>query len=172
MNELWELARFFTGLSLMSFGGGKVVLPAIQREVVTQHWMTSTEFLHIYSIGQAAPGPAMLIVLVVGYKAAGLAGAVVAAACMFAPTCLLMVVLTRAWDRMAGSPWHDAVEEALAPITIGLILASAWVIGVDAITDWTTFLIFAVSTAVMLRTKISTLTIVAVSGVLGWLVYR
>lgn len=171
-STLLELARFFTTLSLMAFGGGKVVLPAIQHEVVKQGWMTATEFLHLYAIGQAAPGPAMLIVLLVGYKAAGLAGAVVAAFCMFAPTCLLMVLLTHAWDRMAASPWHDAVEDALAPITIGLILASAWILGVDACTDTVTFIIFLLATAVMLRTKVSTLTIVAVSGLVGWLVYR
>lgn len=169
--NLLELARFFTSLSLMAFGGGKVVLPAIQAEVVKMNWMSSVEFLHLYAIGQAAPGPAMLIVLLVGYKAAGLLGALVAAFCMFAPTCLLMVLLTRAWDKLAASPWHDAVEEALAPITIGLILASAWILYVDAVSDTVTFLIFALSTAVMLRTKVSTLTIVAVSGLVGWLVY-
>jgi chromate transporter len=122
---LLQLLGLFAGLSMLAFGGGSGVIPDIQRAAVDQHhWMTAREFLDMFAISRAAPGPGSLIVILVGLKAAGLAGAAVSFTAMFAPSCLAVHVVARFWHRAARSAWRAVVERALAPVAIGMTFAS------------------------------------------------
>jgi chromate transporter len=122
---LWQLFWLFTLLSLVAFGGGTGVLPDIQRAAVdVHHWLTAKEFLDLFAISRAAPGPGSMIAAMVGQKAAGLAGAMVAFFAMFAPSSLLVFVVARFWNRAARKPWRAVVERALAPVGIGMTFAS------------------------------------------------
>jgi len=74
--SLWAIALLFSSLSLVAVGGANVVVPEMHRQAVDiGHWMTDTEFASLYAIVRAAPGPNMLISTLIGWKAAGLAGA-------------------------------------------------------------------------------------------------
>jgi chromate transporter len=122
---LWQLFWLFTLLSLVAFGGGTGVLPDIQRAAVdVHHWLTAKEFLDLFAISRAAPGPGSMIAAMVGQKAAGLAGAMVAFFAMFGPSSLLVFVVARFWNRAARKPWRAVVERALAPVGIGMTFAS------------------------------------------------
>ena len=122
---LVQIASLFAVLSLLAFGGGNGVLPDMQRAAVDQHhWMTAREFLDMFAISRAAPGPGSLIVVLIGQKAAGLAGAAVAFVAMFGPSCLVAHLLARVWHLAARSDWRPVVEQALAPIAVGLTFAS------------------------------------------------
>ena len=113
---LVQIASLFAVLSLLAFGGGNGVLPDMQRAAVDQHhWMTAREFLDMFAISRAAPGPGSLIVVLIGQKAAGLAGAAVAFVAMFGPSCLVAHLLARVWHLAARSDWRPVVEQALAP---------------------------------------------------------
>lgn len=123
---LLKLFGLFAVLSMLAFGGGAGVMPDMQRAAVeTYHWMTAAEFLDMFAISRAAPGPGSLIVLLIGQKAAGLPGAAVSFVAMFLPSCLIVHCLARFWHRAGQAAWRDVVERALAPVAIGLTFASA-----------------------------------------------
>jgi chromate transporter len=122
---LLQLIGLFAGLSMLAFGGGSGVIPDMQRAAVEQHhWLTDREFLDMFAISRAAPGPGSLIVVLIGLKAAGLAGAALSFAAMFAPSCLAVHIVARYWQRAARSAWRAVVERALAPIAVGMTFAS------------------------------------------------
>jgi chromate transporter len=122
---LLQLASLFAGLSMVAFGGGAGAIPAMQRAAVDQyHWLTAKEFLDMFAISRASPGPGSLIVVLIGLKAAGLAGAAVSFVAMFGPSCLVVHLVARYWDRAARSAWRAVVERALAPVAVGLTFAS------------------------------------------------
>jgi chromate transporter len=122
---LLQLIGLFAGLSMLAFGGGAGVIPDMQRAAVDQHhWLTAQEFLDMFAISRAAPGPGSLIVILIGLKAAGMTGAAVSFVAMFAPSCLVVHVVARYWQRAALSAWRAMVERALAPVAVGLTFAS------------------------------------------------
>lgn len=122
---LLQLFWLFAILSMLAFGGGSGVMPDIQRAAVeTYHWMTPGEFLDMFAISRAAPGPGSLIVILIGQKAAGLPGAAVSFVAMFLPSCVVVHFLARLWHRAGHAVWREVVEAALAPVAIGLTFAS------------------------------------------------
>jgi chromate transporter len=122
---LLQLIGLFAGLSMLAFGGGAGVIPDMQRAAVDHyHWLTAREFLDSFAISRAAPGPGSLIVVLVGLKAAGMVGAAVSFAAMFAPSCLAVHIVAKYWHRAARSAWRAVVERALAPVAVGLTFAS------------------------------------------------
>jgi chromate transporter len=125
MTVLVQLAVLFAGLSMLAFGGGSGVIPDMQRAAVDQHhWLTAREFLDMFAISRAAPGPGSLIVALVGLKAAGLAGSAVAFVAMFGPSSLAVHLVARFWHRAAQSGWRPVVERGLAPVAVGLTFAT------------------------------------------------
>jgi chromate transporter len=126
---LGVLAAQFALLSLLAFGGVNTVVPEIHRSAVeVHHWMSDGDFANYFAIAQASPGPNALIVTLVGWKVAGLPGALVATLALCAPACLLTFVVVRVWDRIRQSPWHATVQAGLAPVTVGLVAASAYLL--------------------------------------------
>ena len=90
MDRLWILAVDFLMLSLLTVGGATTMLPEMHRNLVeVQGWMSSEEFAQLFALAQAAPGPNVLVISVFGWKAAGVAGALVATLAMILPSCLL-----------------------------------------------------------------------------------
>jgi chromate transporter len=126
---LAALAAVFTGLSLLAFGGGNTILPEMQRALVAHHhWMTAAEFNALYGLAQAAPGPNMMIVTLLGWRLAGLPGAMITTAATFLPTTALTIAVLRLWDRARDARWRTTLQRALIPVTAGLVTASACVI--------------------------------------------
>lgn len=170
---LLSLASFFGLLSLMSFGGGNTVIPAMHHQAVTlQHWMTDPEFAAAFAITQAAPGPGMLIVSLIGLKAAGWWGALVATVAMFLPCCLLTYGATLGWGKFHESRWGRAVERGLAPVALGLVFASSVIIARAADHDWPAYGVTAFSALVFTKTRVNPLWLIGASafaGAMGWL---
>jgi chromate transporter len=122
---LLQLASLFAMLSMLAFGGGAGVIPDMQRAAVDQHhWLTAKEFLDMFAISRAAPGPGSLIVVLIGLKAAGIAGAAISFVAMFGPSCLMVHLVARYWHKAARSAWRALVERALAPVAVGLTFAT------------------------------------------------
>lgn len=126
---LWQLIGFFGMLSLVSVGGGNAVMPEIHRfSVLTQQWVTAADFNALYAIAQAAPGPSSMIVALIGYKAAGWAGAAAAAAAMYIPSSLIILTAVRFLESFRESFWAPVFERAIAPLGVGLIFSSAYIV--------------------------------------------
>ncbi len=153
---LLQLIGLFAGLSMLAFGGGTGVIPDMQRAAVDQHhWLTSREFLDMFAISRATPGPGSLIVLLVGLKAASWAGAAVSFAAMFAPSCLMVHVVARFWQRAARSAWRAVVERGLAPVAVGLTFATGLALMRSTEHGWLPWGITLVSSVLFAVTEIN-----------------
>lgn len=163
----------FGALSVMAVGGGTAVLPEMKSLTVNQyHWLTSDQFGQIYSLGQLAPGPNMLMVAVIGHRVAGYAGAAAALLGFFAPAGVIMFVCGRYWDRFESSPWKIAVQRGLAPLTIGLMLAGTWVLAKTVILNVPTAVIAVVVTVILLLKHVNPAFLILAGGVCGYLLGR
>src|SRR5205085_10624899 len=126
---LIALAVVFAPLSLLAFGGGNAVLADIaQQAIVVHHWTSEREFADLFALSRAAPGPGSMLAALIGWKAAGFAGALVATAAFYLPSAVLVYGVGRLWGRWRGSPWHAAIERGLLPIAAGLLLSGGIVV--------------------------------------------
>jgi chromate transporter len=166
---LLELALWFALLSLISFGGMPAVMPEMQRLVVeVNRWATSEEFVQLFALGQAAPGPNVLIVSLIGWKVASLPGALVALFAVCGPTAVLAWWVSGLWERFKDSPWRIAIGRAIAPLVVGLILSSGVILAMPGGSpDWRLWLIAGSSAAASLATRLNPLWILAVGGAMA-----
>jgi chromate transporter len=168
VRTLLTIASVFASLSLVSIGGGNTVLPEIHRAAVQrEQWMSNQQFADIYAISEAAPGPSSMISSLVGYKAGGLLGAVVAMTAILLPSSLLMYVACLTWERFRTAKWRIAFEKGLAPVSLGLLFSSGLTVVRSSDHTAVAYLITAVTTVLFVRTKISPLLVMAACGVLG-----
>ena len=170
MSRLLQVCWVFGMASLLSFGGGSAIVPELQRQTVDEfHWLTAQEFADSFAITQVAPGPSTLIVLLIGYHAAGLPGALVATVAMVLPAAILVWLVTRSWLHTRHARWHTALERGLAPIGLGLVAASGIVISRGIDTGVGGWLITGASTAALVLTRANPLIVVTAGGVVGLL---
>jgi chromate transporter len=165
---LAQLAMDFSVLSLIAVGGAITVLPEMHRSVVEVHgWMSGAQFAELFALAQAAPGPNILVVSLIGWKVAGLAGAVVATAAVCGPSCVLTFTVSRIWQRFRGAHWRKAVEDGLVPVTVGLLLAGGYLITLAADHSWSGFAVTAATAGVVLTTRIHPLWLFGAAGLIG-----
>jgi chromate transporter len=167
IQTLLQLIALFAMLSMLAFGGGAGVIPDMQRAAVDHyHWLSDRQFLDMFAISRAAPGPGSLIVVLIGLKAAGFAGALVSFVAMFGPSCLLVHVIARFWRQAAQSAWRALVERALAPVAVGLTFASGLTLMRGTEHGWLPWTITIASTAVFSLTEVNPLVLLAIGSVL------
>jgi len=165
---LWQLASGFGAISLMAVGGGIAVVPEMSRLVVELHgWMTQARFAELFALAQAAPGPNVLVVGLIGWQVAGLVGMLVATTAMTVPAGLLAYGFYRFRRRMSGSTRMELVEKGLVPIAVGLILASGLILGEAAARDWVAVALTVGSTLFVWLTKRSPLWVLGIGAVVG-----
>jgi chromate transporter len=120
------LTLFFLKVGSFIFGGGLVIIPLLESEVVEKlHWLTSTEFINGVAIGQLSPGPVVLTAAFVGYKVAGILGALVSTLAIFAPSFAFIMVAAPALVRIRQNPWIQAFLQGVTPGVLGAIAAAA-----------------------------------------------
>jgi len=130
---LGQIFVTFASVSLVAVGGANAVMPDIHRQVVDQlHWMDSATFANLFAVTQAAPGPNVLFVSLIGWHMAGLAGLAVATVAIVMPSGLLAFAVGRLLSRLEGRPIVKTIKSGLVPIAVGLILASGLVMGAAA----------------------------------------
>ncbi|MFZ4597622.1 MAG: chromate transporter [Terrimicrobiaceae bacterium] len=168
--NFYHILILFSSLSLLSIGGGNSVIPEMHHKAVANYgWMTDKQFADIFAISQSAPGPSILIVTLVGYKAAGIAGAILATVAMMLPAGALVYLVTCFWQKAEKSPIRHAIEKGFAPLTVALVLASGYVMSKAADHDWRGFLLTGICTVICTVTKINPLIIVGAAGFIGWM---
>src|SRR5216683_5113282 len=152
IRTLLALALVFAPLSLLSIGGGAALLAEIEHQSVTIHaWTTQREFADLFAISRAAPGPGTMLSTLIGWKVAGLAGALTATVALYLPSSLLVYGAARLWSRWRGSVWHTAIERGLAPIAAGLTLSGGIVVLRASPAGWPVWAAAIVTTAALLR---------------------
>jgi chromate transporter len=170
MKTLGQILFLFGSLSLLSIGGGNSVLPEMHRQSVGEYqWLTDSQFADIFAISQAAPGPSILIVTLIGYKAAGVLGGLLATIAVIVPAAILVYLVSFFWEHAQKSPLRHAIEKGFAPLTVGLVLASAYVMGKSTDHDWRAYLLTGLCALVFIFTKTNPLVVVGIAGLIGFL---
>jgi chromate transporter len=118
-------------------------------------------------LSQAAPGPNVLIVSLIGWKVAGVAGAVVALVAMCGPSSVLTYWFTRTWDRFRAAPLRLAIQRALAPVTVGLVLSSGYVLTRATDHSAVAYVITAATVLMTMTTRWHPLGLLAIAAGIG-----
>ena len=168
--RLPEIASVFAMSSILSFGGANAVVPHLQEQTVaTHHWISDLQFIDCFAISQVTPGPNTLFATLLGFKAAGVAGAVLATVAITLPSAILMYAVTVLWSRTGKARWHTALEHGLAPLGVGLVASAAVVVarGIDhGVASW---MVTLAALAALVATKVNPLLVVVAGGIAGLL---
>jgi chromate transporter len=175
-SRLIGLILVFAPLSILSFGGGQAIVADIQYQTVeVQKWLTNSEFVDMFAISRASPGPSTLIVALIGWHVESLAGAIIAVLAIFVPSSILVYAASSWWQRSAASPLRMAIETGLQPVAVGLIFAGLVVLVQASKMGYLQLGTLVVCTAILYFTKFSSyrlLFIVAAAyGVLAYAGY-
>ena len=175
-NEKYKLIQtlFFTfsGMSLTLFGGGYVIIPAMQQIIVDgYHWLSINEFADAIAMGQITPGPIFISATFIGYRIAGSAGALVATIAVFFPPGILMLICSRILIRIKQSKTVNAIFKGLRPAIIGMIFSAAFTLGKEAQPAWPTVLIFLTALVLLIKFKLDVVYLIPASGLAGILLY-
>jgi chromate transporter len=169
MNQLPALIRVFGFLSLLTIGGGMAAFPEMKILTVDVHkWLTFPQLIHLYSVGQMAPGPNMMMIVAIGQWAGGLAGAIMTLIAFFGPTAVLAYLVARFWKSLERWPWRRSIQEGLAPVSIGLLLAGCFTMAKGAITGLETGAIAVGVLLILLQYKINPAILVAAGAIIGF----
>lgn len=170
MSLVIDLYLEFTLLAFVAFGGATALLPEMHRVVVeNHHWLDDATFTHLYAIAQAAPGPNVLVVTLIGWKVAGLPGALAATLAMCLPMSIAIYLLYDRWESFAGQRWQRAIQLGVAPLAVGLIFSGAALIAQSVGLGWAASALVVLTVVINLRTKLHPLWLIALGGMLGLL---
>lgn len=170
--DLFALFAHFLLLSLLAVGGAITTAPDMHRYLVGEHgWLTDAQFTSSVAIAQAAPGPNILFVAVLGWNVAGPVGALATLAGILLPSTTLTLYVTRWGARRRETRGMRAFTHGMAPITIGLLFATGWLLAEPYVSDPAhrlgAIVLIAVTVAVMLRTRWSPMWLVGLGALVG-----
>jgi chromate transporter len=165
---LVTLAVHFAILSLFAMGGANAAVPEMHRLAVdVMRWMSDRQFADMFALAQVAPGPNVIVVTLIGYHVAGLAGAAVTTTAMCGPSCVFAFFMGRVWERFKDAPWRVAIQAGLVPISVGLVGASAVILTRAAEQNWLALGITAATAVVAYLTRWNPLWMFAAAALLG-----
>jgi chromate transporter len=168
-NPILTLARTFAVMSLFAVGGANAAIPEMHRIAVeVQHWMSDKQFADVFAISQMSPGPNVLIVTLIGYSVAGVAGALVATVAMCGPTAVLAYYVSRFLTRSSHSRWPAIIQAALVPLSIGLMGASGLILALTSDRTWMAALVTILAAILAFATRLNPLWLLLAGGCLGF----
>jgi len=167
-SALIELAAIFMKIGAVTFGGGIVMIALVQEQVVAQmQWLTEREFLDGLALGQLTPGPTLMIAAYVGYKVAGLAGAVVSALSMFLPAFVLMLALLPVLERFQHLQWIKPAMSGISAAVIGCLIVTLFKLVPHAAPDLFGKGVVLVAIVALCRWRLAPLPLILGAAMLG-----
>jgi len=168
-NPVLALIWTFGMMSLFAVGGANSAIPEMHRIAVdVRHWMSDKEFADLFAISQLSPGPNVLIVTLIGYSVAGIAGAIAATVAMCGPTALLAYYVSRLLQRSRHSRWPAIIQAALVPLSIGLMAASALILARRSDQSFLAVVMTVAAAALAFATRINPFWMLLAGGILGF----
>jgi chromate transporter len=166
--DLFSLFNHFLVLSIIAIGGAITTVADMHRYlVVEQGWMTDATFISSIAIAQAAPGPNVLFVAVLGWNAAGLLGVCATMLGIMVPSTALALLVARWGARQTDGFWLRVFTLGLGPLTIGLLLSTGWVLTEPVRSLPMTWVLVGGTVLVMMASRCSPLWLIAAGGVVG-----
>ena len=168
MSEVPAIIRVFAYLSLLTVGGGMAAFPEMKTLTVETHnWLSFDQLVHLYSVGQLAPGPNMMMIVPIGDWAGGPLGAIAALVAFFGPTAGLTYAVGRWWQKLEAWPWRASIQSGLAPVSIGLLLAGCFTMAKVAIFGIDTAAIAVGVLLVLMQTRMNPALLVIAAAIVG-----
>jgi chromate transporter len=166
-----KLFTSFAAASVTLFGGGYVFIPIIQELAVERHgWVTNKEFIDAVAISQITPGP-MLASTFIGYKVAGVMGAISATTGMLLPPALLMLVCMSFLESFKHSAGVSAALRGIRLAVVGMLIAAAFVVGATAPMHWGSLVIFAAALIAIIRFRVEIALLLPIAGIASFILY-
>ncbi|SNX28129.1 chromate transporter [Polynucleobacter meluiroseus] len=127
MNILLNLFIKLSAFSAIAFGGVNALLPELYRLSVTQeHWLNTQTFSDFFAIAQAAPGPNLMTVILIGWHVGGVLGAAVASVAICWPSSIMIYFLQNYLNKISNQRVKSTIQLAASALAVGLVLGSAW----------------------------------------------
>ncbi|HJT66368.1 MAG TPA: chromate efflux transporter [Pyrinomonadaceae bacterium] len=168
---LITLSAIFLRIGSVTFGGGLVMVPLIESEVVnTHHWLTHQEFADAFALGQITPGPVLITATFVGYRVAGTLGALIATISIFLPAFLITIAAGSSLRRFRNNKQVQSFLQGVAPAVVGLLVAAALSIGRAGIHTWVGLTIMLLAIFVLVRFRPNAFWVIFGAGVLRLLI--
>lgn len=168
MNLLLELFSEFALLSFVAFGGASALLPELHRVAVTQHhWISDATFTQLFAIAQAAPGPNVLVITLIGWEVAGLPGALVSTLGMCLPMSVVIFFLFGHWEQFRHARWRQAIQLGVAPLAVGLVLSSGCLVALSGNPGISSLVLTLLTVIISLRTRLHPLWLIGGGAVFG-----
>jgi len=163
-----KLAAAFSKISLTLFGGGYVMIPMLHSIIVEKYqWLNSTEFMDAIALGQITPGPILVSATFIGYKIAGLTGAVLSTLAIFCPSAMLIIFIADIFKRITNNRYWLAILEGLKPVVVSFIISSLFILFQASSNQWFTFGVALITAFLLLRFKLNYLYLIVVFGLVG-----
>ena len=164
---LFTLSAIFLRIGSVTFGGGLVMVPLIESEVVNNHhWLTHQEFADAFALGQITPGPVLITATFVGYRVAGTLGALVATISIFLPAFLMTIAAASSLRRFRSNKQVQAFLRGIAPAVVGLLVAAALSVGRAGIHTWVGLSIMIVAIFTLVRFRPNAFWVILGAGVI------
>ena len=165
---LTEIGMFFSKIGALTFGGGLTIIALIQEQAVDQyHWLTHQEFIDGLALGQFTPGPMIIVAAYVGYKIAGLGGAVLAAAAIFLPSFVITLPILPIYERVRKLVWTTAAMKGIGPAVIGILAVKLVQMAPHALPDSAAVAILIATVIALLMSRIGVIKTMVAGSVLG-----
>lgn len=165
------LVRVFVPIGVLTFGGGLAMIPAIEHVVVgEQHWLDAKAFADAIALGQITPGPVAICATFIGYRVAGVVGALAATLAMFGPAIAVALAAGHSVQRFRTSPIVQGALHALAPVVIGMLASATYSLARSGIADVIGGGVALASFFVLLRAPISPLWLLTAGGLVHVLI--
>lgn len=176
MMNIWQLFWSFTKVGIFGFGGGPSMIPLIQEEVVeVQHWLSQEEFLDAFAFGNALPGPiATKLAGYVGYKVAGVLGAVAGLVGIAVPTIIAMIALGGFYLRYKDNPMFESFLRGVRPVVVALLAIVVWQFAPKAfgtppqwLANWALWFLALAAFVLSIRFNVHPALLIVIGGVVG-----
>jgi chromate transporter len=167
---LLTLSTIFLRIGSITFGGGFVMIPLIEAEVVdSHHWLTHQEFVDATALGQVTPGPVLITATFIGYRVAGTLGALVTTISIFLPSFLMTVVAGSSLARFHTNKIVQSFLKGVTPAVVGLLVAAGISIGRAGIHTWVGMLIAVMAGAVLVKLRPNAIWVILGAGILRFI---
>ena len=168
ISTLLSLFLKLSAFSLIAFGGINALLPTLYDISVNQeHWINGQTFSDYFAIAQAAPGPNLMTVTLIGWKVGGIIGAAIATFAIAWPSSIMIFFLQRSILGMQDKQRQQAIQFAAGALAVGLVLSAAWQIALQINDSYAAYALTVATIVITLFTRWHPLYLIAIGGALG-----
>jgi chromate transport protein ChrA len=173
MITIWHLITIFLRVGTVTFGGGYVMVPQIETDVVqVNKWMDHQTFADGVAFGQLTPGPVLITATFIGYKVAGFIGAIMTTIAAFLPSFLMTMIAGVSINRFRANFHVQAFLAGVSPAVVGMLAAAGVTMAKSGVSGTTGFGIATLSCLLMLRAKLNPVVIIFGCGLLQLAISR